>query len=125
MEQNIWPDFNPSDSPSTPKSIIEGAGNGLIEKTGGLVRFYTMGVNFSAGYANTSHSLYASRLSYHYPFLKAKFPIETYYPVELTADKFPGVIVAKNEPELLKALSEVFRAPTTVETIKQLIGLSK
>lgn len=83
------------------------------------------GVNFSNGFANINCSLYASRLSYHYPFLKAKFPIVKYYPVELVVDKIEEKLVANSEAELLQALEKVFRAPSTIETITQLIGLSK
>jgi hypothetical protein len=123
MEKNFWPDFNPTESPSTPKSIIQEAGKGLEEKTDRLVTFYQLNVIFTGGFANASYSLYARQLQYHYPFLKAKFPITGFYPVELNADKMP-VIVAKDERELIQALVGVFQAPETVATIKQLISLS-
>jgi hypothetical protein len=125
MEVNLWPDFSRSDLPPTPKSIIEDAGEGLKEKTDSLVRFYIAGVSFSEGFANVRCTLYASKLLYHYPFLTAKFPMVKHYPVELTVDKLEQTIVANDQPQLLQALEKVFNMPSTVETISQLIGLSK
>ena len=40
MSENIWPDFNASLVPPSPKRIIDQAGEGLRDKTKGVVVFY-------------------------------------------------------------------------------------
>lgn len=125
MSNNLWPDFELADSLPTPKSIIEDAGKGLTEKTGSLVHFYTKGVTFSGETATMNCSLYAPRLNYMYPFMTVRFPMKQLYPVQLIVSEFDQPLVANNAAELLGALGRAFNAPPTMQTIKQLLALSK
>src|SRR6266404_2426767 len=124
MAKDLWPEFDVSLSKPTPKTIIEQAGAALEEKTKGIVRFFLLGKEIAGGFASFTFSLYSPILGYHYPFLKVRFPIADGYPVELVADKVPDTLRSTNEEELLGMLGKIFQAPSTIDTIQRLIGLS-
>ena len=122
---NLWPDFKQVVvAIASPKSIIDQAGSGVKQKTDGLVHFYTGTLSISEGIGRLNCSLYAPRLSYHYPFMKVKFPVATFYPLELIVDKIDQPLVAQDENHLLQLLHEAFSAPTTIATVTQLMTLS-
>jgi hypothetical protein len=124
MNDNLWPDFNVGEAPRSPKTVIEDAGSGLKEKTNGKVWFYTLATGVRDNVITARFSLYSQSLGYHYPFLVAKFTFGPVYPVTLVPDKMPEV-KANNEEELIAALTKIFNAPTTKETIEQLMALGK
>ncbi len=124
MSENLWPDFDVGKAPRSPKSVIEEAGKGLLERTRGLVEFYRMDLSIKNNNVEASYSLYAGSLRYHFPFLRAKFAVDPVYPVTVVADKLADV-VAKDENELTASLAKIFSAPTTVETIQRLMSLSQ
>ena len=99
------------------------AGAGLEEKTKGAVRFWSMGTVLKDNNVQLTFSLYVRTLGYHFPFLRAKFAIEPVYPVTLSADKMDD-IVANSEDEMITALTRIFNAPSTVETIQRLMSLA-
>ena len=124
MPTNLWPDFDIKQAPRSPKAVIEEAGGGLDSKTNGLIRFFPMSTSIKDNQVEVVFSLYARSLSYHFPFLRAKFAVESVYPVTVVADKMTEV-VANNESELTASLAEIFNAPSTVETIQRLMALSQ
>jgi hypothetical protein len=124
MPKNLWPDFDIGHALPSPKTIIEQAGDGLREKTGGALQFYRMSLLVRENIADATYSLYSATLSYHFPFLRAQFSVDSGYPVTLTADKMTEV-VAKDETELLASLAKIFNAPTTVDTIQRLMSLTQ
>jgi hypothetical protein len=124
MSENLWPDFENAKGPRSPKNVIEEAGAGLEQKTKGFVKFYTIRTAIHDGQVETSFSLYARSLSYHFPFLRAKFSVQNPYPVTLTVDKMADV-VANDENELIASLVKIFNAPSTVETIQSLMALAQ
>jgi hypothetical protein len=124
MSKNLWPDFETKKGPRSPKSVIEEAGAGLQEKTKGFVIFYPLSTSIISDQVDASFSLYARSLSYHFPFLRARFPLQGLYPVTLTAYKMADV-VANDENELIASLGKIFSAPSTVETIQNLMSLAQ
>ena len=125
MLKNPWPDFDVADAPRSPKSIVEELGAGLENKTMGVVKFYRAGVRISdENAASVTFNLYTPALRYHYPFLTITFPVDTSYPVKVVADKVPDA-VANNENDLIASLTEIFNAPSTVQTIQRLMGLAE
>lgn len=124
MSKNLWPEFDIGQAPRSPKTVIEEAGDGLEKKTKGLVQFYPMGISIKDNKVEVIFSLYTRALSYHFPFLRAKFAVEPVYPVTVIADKMPDV-VANNENELTASLAKIFNAPSTVETIQRLMSLAQ
>jgi hypothetical protein len=124
MPDNLWPDFDAAPTIRSPKTIIEEAGSGVNAKTKGLVRFYSLRTTVIEMTVETVFSLYAPALSFHFPFLSAKFAIEKPYPVTLIADKVPP-IVANDEKELTTSLATIFNAPTTVATVQSLMLVSR
>lgn len=123
MPKQLWPDFNITPPQSTPKTIIEQAGEGLREKTKGLVVFQPLSNNISGEILSLQFALYARKLAYMFPFLTARFPIIEGYPVELIADKVPPLRAA-NEEELVDMLGRIFQSPSTIETVQRLISIS-
>ncbi len=126
MTKNLWPDFDFSNAalPKTPKGVILEAGDGLKERTNGLIEFDSLNTQITGASVELTFSLWSHRISYQYPFLKATFPIATLYPVAITVDKMDGPMIAANEEQLVKALEQAFRAETTIATIRQLVALS-
>jgi hypothetical protein len=125
MSENLWPDFNAGQMPRSPKAVIEAAGRGLKEKTGGLVQFTQLGTaSIKDNDAQVAFSLYSQPLSYHYPFMRARFAVSSLYPVTVVADKMPEV-VANDENQLIAALATIFKAPSTVDTIQRLMSLAQ
>ena len=122
MPTNLWPDFDIGQAPRSPKAIIEEAGGGL--ETKGLVRFYALSTLIKDNMVEVPFSLYTPSLSYHFPFLRAKFAVEPVYPVTITADKLDDV-VANDENELTASLAKIFNASTTIETIQRLMSLAQ
>ena len=109
MSENLWPDFDIGKAPRSPKTVIEEAGGGLSDKTKGIIRFYTMSTKINENDVNMSFSLYSISLSYHFPFLRARFAVDSLYPVTIVADKMSEV-VANNENELTALLAKIFKA---------------
>ena len=124
MPTNLWPNFDIGRAPRSPKTVIEEAGAGLDEKTNGTVRFWALGTSMKDNNFQSSFSLYSPALRYHYPFLRAKFALEPVYPVTISPDKMTE-IVANDEKELIAALTKIFNAPSTVETIQRLMSLGQ
>ena len=124
MSKNLWPDFDIGQAPRSPKTVIEEAGGGLEKKTKSLVRFHTMNISIKDNTVEVFFSLYARSLSYHFPFLRAKFAVDPVYPVTVVADKMTDV-VANDENELTASLAKIFSAPSTVETIQRLMSLAQ
>ena len=89
-----------------------------------MVRLYTVDMSIKDNKVEVSFSLYARSLSYHFPFLRAKFAVEPVYPVTVVADKMTDV-VANNENELIASLARIFNAPSTIETIQRLMSLGQ
>lgn len=123
MSTNLWPEFHAVQSPSSPKKIIEERGAGLKERTKGVVQFYRSRTTVAGDEITLNFTLYSPHLSYHFPFLQARFSIENNYPVTLIADKM-AEIKANSDEELIGGLSKIFNAPTTVETIQKLMSLA-
>ena len=92
MSKNLWPDFDSEQALRSPKTVIEEAGAGLVEKTKGLVQFYRMNVSIKDNKVEVLFSLYTRSLSYHFPFLRAKFAVDPVYPVTVVADKMTDVV---------------------------------
>ena len=124
MTENMWPDFDLSDTPPSPKAVIDQAGSGLREKTGGIVEFYRMSIRVSENTVMADYSLYSPQLAYHFPIMKASFPVDRGYPVKLVSDQI-AELVANNETELVQSLERIFNAASTIETIKRLMSLAK
>lgn len=124
MAEDLWPDFKVGEAPRTPRVVIQEAGEGLEKKTDGLIRFYSATPVIKEKRVAAPFNLYVPALSYHFPFLRAEFDIASFYPVKVTASKLQEV-TAKNEKELIAALAEIFRAPSTVETVQGLMSLVK
>ena len=124
MSKNLWPNFDTGQALRTPMTVIQEAGAGLEEKTNGLVKFYRMSPSIKDNKVEVSFTLYAPSLSYHFPFLRAKFAVEPVYPVTVVADKLTDV-VANDENELTASLAKIFNAPSTVETIQSLMSLAQ
>lgn len=122
MTKNLWPDFNIEQGPRSPKNVIEEAGDGLAKKTKNIVKFFTSSPTIVANDIQIQFTLYTPRLSYHFPFMRAKFRLDTYYPVSLVADQMPEII-ANDEKELIAALTKIFTAPSTIKTIQRLMML--
>lgn len=123
-EKNLWPDFDLSKGPRSPKSVIESAGKGLEEKTKGTVHFYSRGATINKDSVVASFALMVPALSYMFPFLQAKFAVSVPYPVTVVAHQREDV-VAKDETELIAALASIFNAPSTIEAINRLASLAK
>lgn len=124
MTTNLWPDFDYADTPKSPKAIIDQAGAGLDDKTGGVVRFYRTGITVRGNMVEASYTLYCPPLAYHFPFMRAIFPMEHGFPVRLIVESL-NEFVAADETQLLSALSEIFNAPSTTNTISRLISLAR
>ncbi len=124
MSENLWPDFNIGQVPRSPKAVIEEAGRGLEEKTDGMVKFWTMSTSIQENEVKVQFSLYSRKLSYHFPFMRAEFLVESGYPVRVVADKMKD-IVANDENELTASLGKIFNAPSTVSTIQRLMSLAQ
>ena len=122
MPKSLWPDFDIGQVLSSPKTVIEQAGDGLREKTGGLLEFFRVNLLIQQNIVEATYTLFSPKLRYHYPFLRAQFPVVSGYPVTVTADKMTDV-VAKDETELIASLAKIFNAPTTVDTIQRLMSL--
>ena len=123
-EKNLWPDFDLSKGPPSPKSVIERAGKGLEQKTKGTVHFYSRGATINGDSVVASFALMVPALSYMFPFLQAKFAVSLPYPVTLVVHQMEDV-VAKDEAELIAALAKIFNAPSTVEVVNRLASLAK
>ena len=123
MSANIWPNFNASLVPPSPKRIIDQAGEGLKDKTKGVVVFYTGSIMIEDDMAKLRCVLSTPQLSYHYPFMTVKYSVANPYPVSITADKMEEVVV-NNEKELTASLIKIFNAPTTIDTIQKLMSLA-
>lgn len=124
MPENLWPDFDIGKGPRSPKTVIEEAGSGLETKTKGLIKFYRMDMSIIDNTVEASYSLYTRLLSYHHPFLRAKFGVEPSYPVTVVTDKMRDA-AANDEEELTALLSKIFNAPSTIETIQRLMSLAQ
>jgi hypothetical protein len=123
---NPWPDFQLTGTePSSPKEVIRRVGVGLKAKTNGLVEWYPMTTQVVSDNVEVTFSFLARILTYQFPFLKAKFPISTMYPVELVIDKLPGTQIAQDERSLVELLTKAFNAETTKTTVLQLMALSR
>jgi len=55
--------------------------------------------------------------------LRITYPLESGFPVKLTAHKQPDII-ANDDSELLAALAQIFHAPATVEIVQKLMTLA-
>lgn len=124
MSKDLWPDFDIGQAPRSPKAVIEEAGGGLETKTNGVVRFFVMNTSIKDNVVEVPCSLYTPSLSYHFPFLRAKFAVDPVYPVTVVADKMTDV-VANDENELTASLAKIFNAPSTIETIQRLMSLAQ
>lgn len=124
MHKNLWPDIDLAQAPRSPKAVIEEAGSGLGEKTNGLVDFSTAPASIDYDVVKLSCSFYVESLSYYFPFMRAKWSVDSNYPVALAADKLEDTVV-ENEGELSEALAKIFRAPSTIETIQRLMFLAQ
>ena len=122
---NLWPDFvaDPS-APRSPKIVIAEAADGLKEKTGGSVTVFQANISITDNTVELSYTLFSMPLRYHFPFMRARFPVEAFYPVTLTAHKMSD-LVATDENGLNGALATIFNAPTTIEVIQRLLSLGE
>jgi hypothetical protein len=123
MSTNVWPEFELVQNPPSPKTIIEELGAGLRERTKGAVQFYPGKTTIVGDEVKLSFNLYVPNLRYMFPFMQAKFSLQNSYPVTLTPDKIDEITVS-NEEELRAALTRIFTAPTTVETVHKLMSLA-
>lgn len=125
MSKNLWPNFDSSNQPRSPKAVVEEAGRGLAEKTKRLVQF-TQNTNTAIkdDRVDIGYALFSPILLYKYPFMRINFGIEKMYPTKIFADKV-GDFVAGNEDELIAALAKIFNASSTIETIQRLMTLAK
>ena len=125
MSTNLWPDFDSAQTPRSPKAVVEQAGRGLSKKTKGIVDFTMFLIpSIQNNQVEVGFSLYVRSLSYHFPFLRIRFGVESMYPVKVIADKMTEA-VANDENELIETLTKIFNAPSTVATIQRLISLAK
>lgn len=122
MSENLWPDFDIGPAFRSPRAIISEAGAGVREKTRGLVTFYANPVHIKDNDVEAPFDLLCIPLAYSFPFMRAIFRVDAAYPVKLVAHRMPD-IVANDESELIAALATIFKAPSTVETIKRLMSL--
>ena len=124
--KNLWPEFSSSETEAaSPKEVIQRAGDGLKERTNGLVEFTLMHTSVADGNVHIVFSLYTPRISYMYPFLTAHFPVVGMYPVQLDVDKTSAPVMALDEERLVESLARIFNSESTVSTIRQLMALSK
>jgi hypothetical protein len=124
MSTNLWPDFDSANLPRSPKAVVEQAGDGLREKTGGVVVFFRTGTTIRSNRVEISYSLYTPTLAYHFPFLRVRFSVNAMYPVTVVTDNMEDG-VANDENELTTLLAKIFNAPSTVATIQRLMALAK
>jgi hypothetical protein len=124
MAENLWPNFNLDGIPNSPKGLIDRVGEGLREKTNGLLLFHAQNTAVEGTKITASYTIYSIPLRYHYPFMRATMAIPSGYPVSLVADKLEPLVV-NNEPELIAALARIFASPSTIDTVQQLLVLSK
>lgn len=124
MTENLWPDFSAEEGPRSPRNVIEEAGDGLAKKTKNIVTFFTSRPTIANNDIAIQFNLYTAKLSYHFPFMRAKFRLDAYYPVSLVAHKMPDII-ANDEKELIAALAKIFTAPSTIDVIQKLMALTK
>lgn len=124
MSTNLWPDFDSTQTIRSPKAVVEEAGEGLGDKTNGIVSFISGGTSINGNRVEVSFSLYTPALLYSFPFLRLKFGIDSMYPVTVIADKM-GDAIANDENELISVLAKIFNAASTVATIQRLIALAK
>jgi hypothetical protein len=123
MSKNLWPEFELAENLRSPKTIIAEHVAGLRERTEGLVGFSRPRTHITGEEVTLSFDLYAPTLRYSFPFLQVRFSIQNNYPVRLIADKMDE-FTANNEDELIAGLSKIFTAPSTVQTIQQLLSLA-
>jgi len=124
MPENLWPDFDIAGAPRSPKAVIQEAGDGLSVKTRGLIKFTAMPMLIKDDKVTVRFNLFVRDLTYSYPFLTVSFAVNPVYPVSLVADKVPELSVA-NEEELIAALTRIFNAPPTIETVQRLMSLAR
>jgi len=123
LSENLWPKFDNAGGPRSPKAIIEEAGSGLKERTGGVLEFYRTDTTIKDNEIKLTFTIWSGVLRYHYPFIRATFAVDPPYPVTLVADKMPDS-VANDENELKAALAKIFNSPTTKDTVQRLMTLA-
>jgi hypothetical protein len=122
VSTNLWPDFKLAPDTKSPKSIVEGLSEGLDEKTEGLVRFES-NRSIKNQKVQVTFSFYAPRLGYGFPFLKITFPIDKFYPVTIDAEQMETT-VAQDENELVHAIANLYKAPSTIAIVERLMSLA-
>ena len=58
MPKNLWPDFDSGQVLPSPKTVIDQAGDGLKERTGGLLEFYRVHLLIEQNIVNATYTLY-------------------------------------------------------------------
>ena len=87
MPTNMWPDFEDTKLPRSPKAVVEDAGKGLKDKTRGMVVFSADAARINGGEVVVAFNLFVPALIYQFPFMRIMFPLSTMYPVKVIADK--------------------------------------
>ena len=120
---DLWPDFKIDPKPRGIRQILEEAGQGLKEKTNGMVAFRvlpTEGRKFEFPF-RLRCELYIEKLDYNYLLLE----------VDTSASGFPAEartdgeqIPISNESELLSTLASIFRSTQVRAVIQNLISMA-
>jgi hypothetical protein len=120
---NLWPDFKIDPKPHGIRQMLTEAGNGLKDKTGGVVGFRVWPLDnddrtFPFRYRC---DLYVERFDYNYPLLYVNASA-TGFPAGVITDS--GGIKVDNESALLSALETIFHSDRTVAIVQNLISMA-
>jgi hypothetical protein len=124
---DLWPDFHIDSKPRGVRQILEEAGEGLKEKTGGLVEFRVWpdeerDREFPIRYRC---DLYVQKMDYNFPLL-AVHASPTGFPVKVvTGAGVPEApLKAGDESSLHAVLASIFRSDYTKAVVRNLISMA-
>ena len=120
---DLWPDIAFEPKPRGVRQMLEEAGSGLKDKTGGLVEFRVWPLDGrTPGFPFRFRcDLRVDKLDYDYLLLEVDSS-PTGFPVQVRAGN--DNIQADDEASLLAALAGVFRSEQTRAVIKNLISMA-
>ncbi|MBX9625464.1 MAG: hypothetical protein K2X82_16780 [Gemmataceae bacterium] len=122
---DLWPDFKVEKKARSVRHILDEAGGGLKQKTGGVVEFRTHhgGASGDAAFPFLYLcTLVVPKLGYDYSLLRV-VSAPTGFPVRVISDQGTHGEFA-DEPGLLAELAKVFRSERTQQIVQNLISMA-
>lgn len=125
---DLWPDFKIESKPRGIRQILEEAGQGLKEKTNGLVQFRVWPAESQRSEFpfRLRCQLRVEKLDYDYLLMEVDTSA-TGFPVEVRTDALGqnGLLLKiGDEASLLALLSNIFRSAQTTAVVQNLISMA-